>query len=48
MKLTIEEIKEILYRAYDIDEDYGADAGCFINGNWLSIEAIIETIEKGA
>lgn len=39
--MSIEEIKEILIKYYD-DED----KGCFVNGRWLSINAIIEILEK--
>ena len=39
--LSIEEIKEILVNAYD-----EWDRGCYINGRWFSIEAIIEILKK--
>ena len=44
MSYTIEEIKEIL-KQY-ISEDYW-DFGCFVDGNWLSVNDIIEMIERG-
>lgn len=45
--MNIEEIKEILYKAYDIDEENGdADRGCYVNGSWLSIESVIETLKE--
>lgn len=47
MSYTIEEIKEILYRAYDIEEEYRDDElGGFLNGKWLSIKNILEVLEK--
>lgn len=45
--LSIDEIKEILYNYFDIDEEYADDEkGCFINGKWLSIGEIIKVLEK--
>lgn len=45
--MSIEEIKEILYRAYDIDEEYGEEErGCYVNGKWLSIKDILEILEE--
>lgn len=48
MELTLEEIKEILYREYGIeeDDDYNAISGCYVGGKWLSIYEIIKAIEK--
>ena len=46
--MSIEEIKEILYRAYRIDENYDdEEKGCFINDKWLSIGNILRYIERG-
>lgn len=42
--MSIDEIKDILYRYYDIDED--GDKGCYVNGNWLSINEIINILEE--
>lgn len=45
--LSIDEIKEILYKYFDIDEDYGDDEkGCYLGGKWLSIGEIIKVLEK--
>ncbi len=45
--MTIEEIKEILYRAYDIDEEYAdEEKGCYVNDKWLSIENILKVLER--
>lgn len=45
--MSIDEIKEILYSYYDIDEEYADDEkGAFINGKWLSIKDIIEVLEN--
>ncbi len=40
--LTIEEIEKIL------KENYGGitDSGCYVNGKWFSLEAIIELLKK--
>ena len=44
---NIEEIKRILYKFYDIDEEYGDDEkGCYLNDKWLSIKNILEVLEK--
>ena len=48
MEYTIEEIKDILYKAYDIEEEYGdEEKGCYVNDKWLSIEFIIKILERG-
>lgn len=48
MTYTVEEIKELLYKAYDIDEEYADDElGAFLNGKWLSIKNILEVLERG-
>ena len=45
--MTLEEIKEILYRAYEIDEEYGdEERGCYLNDKWLSIKNILEALEE--
>lgn len=45
--MNIEEIKEILYRAYQIEEEYGdEERGCYLNDKWLSIENILEILER--
>ncbi len=45
--MSIEEIKEILYRAYDIDEEYAdEEKGCYVNDKWLSIENILKVLER--
>ena len=44
--MTIEEIKEILFNAYEIEDDYDEQCGCFVNGKWLSIKDIIDILEK--
>lgn len=45
--MSIDEIKEILYSYYDIDEEYADDEkGCYLGGKWLSIKNIIEILEK--
>lgn len=45
--MSIEEIKDILYKAYDIDEEYGDDEkGGYLNDKWLSIKNILEVLEK--
>lgn len=48
--LTIEEIKEILFNAYDIEngDDYNAECGCYVGGKWLSVNDILELLEKNA
>jgi hypothetical protein len=48
MRLTIEEIEEILRREYDIDEDdeWSMECGCYINGTWLSIRNILSALEE--
>ena len=40
--LSIEEIRRIL------EENYGeiTDRGCYVNGKWFSLEAIMELLEK--
>lgn len=46
--MSIEEIKEILYKVYQIDEEYGdEEKGCYLNDKWLSIENIIKALERG-
>lgn len=46
--MTIEEIKKILYKAYNIEEEYGdEEKGCYLNDKWLSIENIIKVLERG-
>ena len=42
--LSIEEIKRIL------KENYGeiTDSGCYVNGQWLSLERVIELLEREA
>jgi hypothetical protein len=47
MEYTIDEIKEILYQAYNIEDESDGEYGCFINGKWLSINDIIEAIDRG-
>ena len=45
--MSIEEIKELLYKHYDIDEEYGEDeVGCFINGKWFSIKNVLQVIKE--
>ena len=45
--MSIEEIKKILYKVYQIDEEYGdEEKGCYLNDKWLSIENIIKILEK--
>ena len=44
MTYTIEEIKERINQY--IDEAYW-EQGCFVDGNWLSVENIIRMIERG-
>lgn len=45
--MSIEEIKEILYRAYEIEEEYGdEEKGCYLNDKWLSIENILKVLER--
>lgn len=46
--MTIEEIKKILYKAYNIEEEYwDQEKGCYLNDKWLSIENIIKVLERG-
>lgn len=46
--MSIEEIKKILYKVYQIDEEYGdEEKGCYLNDKWLSIENIIKALERG-
>lgn len=43
----MESIEEILKKAYDIEDDndrYSMESGCYLNGEWLSIQNIIDTI----
>lgn len=43
--MSIEEIKEMLYKAYEIEEEYGdEEKGCYLNDKWLSIENIIKVL----
>ena len=44
MTYTIEEIKEIINQY--IDEAYW-EQGCYVDGQWLSVENIIKMIERG-
>ncbi len=46
--MTFEEVKEILYNAYDIEEDYdyNAQCGCYVGDNWLSIENVLDLLKK--
>lgn len=44
--MVIEEIKEILFNAYDVEDSYDSQCGCYVNGYWLSLDAIIEILEK--
>lgn len=48
--MSIEEIKEILYRAYDIDDedDYTKECGCFVNGVWLSIKDVLDILKENS
>lgn len=48
-KDIIEEIKEILLMHYELEseEDYDYECGCYVNGIWLSISEIIDTLERG-
>ena len=43
--MSIEEIKKILMRYYDLDADE-LEKGCYINGKWFSIDAIIEILKR--
>lgn len=46
--MNIEEIKDILYKYYEVDEEYAdGERGCYVNGYWLSINQIIEILERG-
>jgi len=46
--ISLEEIKEILYRAYRIEEQYDdEEKGCFVNDRWLSIANVIRYLERG-
>ena len=49
MSYTIEEIKEILMEHYDIEEDdtYSMESGCYINRQWLSIQEILDILDRG-
>ena len=45
--MNINEIKEILYRYYEVEEQYAdGERGCYVNGYWLSINEIINILEK--
>lgn len=45
--MSLEEIKDILFNAYDVDEESNdAEKGCFVNGHWLSIEAVLDAIKN--
>lgn len=45
--MDIQEIKNILYRYYEIEEDYDDEnKGCYLNDKWLSINNIIKLLEK--
>ena len=46
--MSIEEIKEKLFNAYDIDDedDHSYECGAYLNGEWLSIKNIIEILER--
>lgn len=45
--MNIEEIKKILYKTYNIEEEYGdEEKGCYVNDKWLSIENILKVLEK--
>jgi len=43
--MELERIKEILYNYYEIEDDYDAQSGCYINNTWLSINEILDVIE---
>lgn len=47
--MSIEDIKVLLFKYYDIENenDYNYERGCYVGGYWLSIEKIIEILERG-
>lgn len=42
--MTIEEIRELLEQYYDKDD---WDYGCYVSDRWLSINDILEILERG-
>lgn len=44
--MELEEIKNILYRAYEVESIYDGECGCYVNGYWLSIDSILEILKK--
>lgn len=44
--MELERIKEVLYNYYEVEDGYDAQCGCYVNGNWLSVEDVLDVIEK--
>ena len=44
--LSIDEIKEILYNYYNVEDDYDAECGCYVNGNWISVADVLRVLER--
>lgn len=45
--MSIEEIKEALYRYYEIEEEYyDGERGGYVNGHWLSVDDVIEVLRR--